>query len=349
MSGAMSRPAGALPASVIVLTWNGRQWIDGCVQSLLTLTPPAAEILLVDNGSTDGTIEHVRRTYPTVRVVALESNVGFAAGNNAGARVATAPHLAFLNNDTRVEPGWLAALVRAVESEASVGLVTSRVVYMDRPDVVDSAGDGYLRCGGAFKRAHGAPVATTLDGGEVFGACGAAFLIRRQLFERLGGFDEDFFMVYEDVDLSYRARLAGWRCLYVPEALVHHAGSPSLGRVSDRAVSFGQRNLEWTWLKNTPAPLLWRSLGPHLLYTLAAAAGYARQGQLGPWLRGKAAAIRGFGPMLRKRREVQRTRTADPMSLWALMETDWIGVKRREKQFDFVRRGAFHLRDRSRP
>ncbi len=318
-----------------MLTWNGRRWIDGCLGSLLASTPAAAEIVLVDNGSTDGTAGYVRQAYPAVRVVALDHNVGFAAGNNAGARAAASPYLVFLNNDTRVDPGWLAALLRAADADPSAGLVTSRIVYMEQPDIVDSAGDGYLRCGGAYKRGHGAPAADAGTAGEVFGACGAAFLIRRELFERLGGFDEDFFMVYEDVDLSYRARLVGARCVYAPDALVHHAGSGSIGRVSDTAVTFGQRNLEWTWLKNTPRPLLWRSFGSHAMYALAAAAGYARQGQLRPWLRGKVAALAGLPRTLAKRRAVQRAATVAPSALWALMDPDWIGVKRREKSFDF--------------
>jgi GT2 family glycosyltransferase len=319
---------------VIVLNWNGRSWLDGCLEALGQQDFRRFEIVVVDNGSTDGSVDFVRARFPECRVVALAANIGFAAGNNAGARGATTRYLAFLNNDTRVDPGWLTALVAATESDPSVGLVTSRVVFMDRPDVIDSAGDGYLRCGGAFKHLHG----ETVDGGmasrEVFGACGAAFLIRREVFERLAGFDEDLFMVYEDVDLSYRARLQGVRCVYADAALVKHAGSASLGRASRMAVYHGQRNLEWTWIKNSPRALLVRSLPAHAFYNLAGLAAYARAGRLGAWWRGKAAAVRGLPAVLRKRREVQRTAIADPEALWALMEADWIGVKRREKRFD---------------
>jgi GT2 family glycosyltransferase len=159
-------------------------------------------------------------------------------------------------------------------------------------------------------------------------------LIRRELFEVLGGFDEDLFMVYEDVDLSYRARLRGVRCVYADAASVKHAGSASLGLASRMAVYHGQRNLEWTWIKNSPRALLVRSLPAHALYNLAGLAAYARAGRLGAWWRGKAAALRGLPAVLRKRREVQRTAIADPEALWALMEADWIGVKRREKRFD---------------
>ena len=323
---------------VIVLNWNGRSWLGGCLEALRQQDGGPFEIVLVDNGSTDGSADFVRERFPECRVVALGANIGFAAGNNAGARGATVPYLAFLNNDTRVDPGWLAALVAAAEGDPSVGLVTSRVVFMDRPDVIDSAGDGYLRCGGAFKHLHGQRVDGRLASREVFGACGAAFLIRRDLFEALGGFDEDLFMVYEDVDLSYRARLRGGRCVYADAASVKHAGSASLGLGSSLAVYHGQRNLEWTWIKNSPRALLVRSLPAHVLYNLAGLAAYARAGRLGAWCRGKVAALRGLPAVWRKRREVQRTAIADPDALWALMEADWVGVKRREKRFDLSSR-----------
>ena len=320
---------------IIVLNWNGRRWLEGCLGALGQQTGRAFEVVVVDNASTDGSVELVRERFPQCQVVALDANLGFAAGNNAGARGATGPYLAFLNNDTEVEAGWLNALVEAVERDPRTGLVSSQVVFMDRPDVIDSAGDGYLRCGGGFKHRHGQPAVRHTGDGEVFGACGAAFLIRRELFETLGGFDEDLFMVYEDVDLSYRARLRGARCTYASAARVRHAGSASLGRVSDRAVYYGQRNLEWTWLKNSPRSILWRSLASHLLYDLAGLVGYARAGHLGAWLRGKLAACAGLPAVLRKRREVQRAVTVDPEDLWRLMDRDWIGIKRREKAFDF--------------
>ena len=149
--------------------------------------------------------------FPSVRIIDNGVNLGFAAGNNAGARAAAGELLVFLNNDTVAESTWLAALHSAHLGGPGRDLVTSKLVWLDRPEVVDSAGDGYLRAGGAYKVGHGAAASPTPLLGEVFGACGAAFLIRRALFESLGGFDERFFMVYEDVDLSYRARLRGHR------------------------------------------------------------------------------------------------------------------------------------------
>ena len=331
----MPAAAGTVDTSIIVLNHNGRQWLEPCLTALGAQHFTDHEVILVDNGSTDDSVALVRERFPAVRLMTLTANQGFAAGNNAGARAARGRYLAFLNNDTVVDPDWLAALRRALDTNPSAGLATSRLVYLHDPGVLDSAGDGYLRAGGGYKRFHGQPVSQGLESCEVFGACGAAFLIRRQVFEDLGGFDEDFFMVYEDVDLSYRAQLRGHRCVYVANAVVRHAGGATLGQVSSFAVYLGQRNLEWTYFKNTPWPLLLRSLPSHVAYDVAAGIGYAVQGRLRQFLAGKWAALGGIGKTLKKRRSIQRRRVATCAYLWSLMEPDWMALKRREKQFDF--------------
>jgi GT2 family glycosyltransferase len=325
--------------SVVVVNYNGRRWLEGCLAAVSAQTDAGGiEVILVDNASSDGSVDLVRRRFAGVRIHEAGRNLGFAGGNNAGARLARGAFLAFLNNDTVVQPGWLAALRRSLESEPSVGLSTSRIVYLDDQSIIDSAGDGYLRAGGAFKRFHGQPAARAGEAADVFGACGAAFMIRRGLFEELGGFDEDFFMVYEDVDLSFRARARGHRCVYVPDAVVWHAGSGSLGRLSPSAVFYGQRNLEWTYVKNMPWQLLVRSLPSHLLYGVAAALRFLAAGLFGPYVKGKLAAIAGMPAVLRKRAQAQRRRRANASELWRAMDSGWIGIKRREKEFDFHRR-----------
>jgi hypothetical protein len=319
--------------SAIVLNYNGRRWLARCLDALAAQQgAPAFETIVVDNASTDGSAELVRDRYPGVRLIEIGSNRGFAGGNNAGARAAGGRWLAFLNNDTVAASDWLQRLHAAAIAHPDCALVTSRIVRMDAPGTLDSAGDGYIRAGGAFKRGQGMPLAAYARSEEVFGACGAAFTIRRDLFEELGGFDETFFMVYEDVDLSYRARLRGHRCWYAADAVVQHAGSGTLGRVSPAAVFYGQRNLEWTWIKNTPWPLLLASIPAHVTYSCGGLLHYARRGLLGSALRGKIAAVSGLARMLRARRQVQRARTAPLADLSAVMERRWIAVKRREKR-----------------
>jgi GT2 family glycosyltransferase len=318
--------------SVIVLNYNGRQWLGPCLAALAAQADaPAFETLLVDNGSADGSIGFVAASFPSVRIVDNGRNLGFAGGNNAGARAALGDTLVFVNNDTIPAVDWLARLHAASIAATGRDLVTSRIVFLDRPDVVDSAGDGYLRAGGAFKHGHGAYIAGFMSSREVFGVCGAAFLIRRDIFERLHGFDEDFFMVYEDVDLSYRARLAGYRCWYAADAVVKHAGSGTLGVMSATAVFHGQRNLEWVWLKNTPAGLLLRTAPSHVMYSLAGILHYAAKGMVGPVLKGKLHALLGLPGVLARRRLVQHDRRVDASSLERHLDGGWIALKRIEK------------------
>ena len=320
--------------SVVIVTWNGRQYLEACLGAVTTQEGVSAEIILVDNASTDGTVEFVRARFPQVRIVTLAENHGFAGGNNAGAREARGPLVAFLNNDTVPGSGWLRALRDGIDAKSGLLLVTSRIVYMHDAGVIDSAGDGLLRGGGAFKRHHGEPADAAGTSEEVFGVCGAACLMPKAVFDELGGFDEDFFASHEDVDLSYRARLRSYRCRYVADAIVRHHGSATLGNVSAFAVFQGQRNLEWMYLKNTPASLLIRTMLGHLLYNMTAAAHFARLGLLGTFLKAKAAALAGVPAMLRKRALIQRSRTVGANGIEPYLQKRWIAAKVREKRFD---------------
>ncbi|HZM59013.1 MAG TPA: glycosyltransferase family 2 protein [Vicinamibacterales bacterium] len=319
--------------SIVIVNWNGRQFLDACLNAVAAQEGVEAETILVENGSTDGSAAYVAERFPWVRLVALQKNLGFAGGNNAGVREARGPYVAFLNNDTVPDRDWLRRLVAGTGGDETV-LATSRIVYMHDRGVIDSAGDGMLRWGGAFKRHHGGRVETSPASGEVFGVCGAACLIARRVFDELGGFDERFFVSHEDVDLSYRARLRGYRCRYVADAVVAHHGSATLGRSSGSAVFHGQRNLEWVYLKNTPLSLLVRTLPGHLVYTGAAAWHFGRAGLLGPFLRAKLAALASLSRVLRQRADVQRSRRVDASAIWPLLEPKWLSTKLKEKRFD---------------
>lgn len=319
--------------SIIIVNWNGRQYLDACLSAVAAQQGVSAETILVDNGSSDGSAAYVSERYPWVRLVRLSENRGFAGGNNAGVREARGRFVALLNNDTSADPGWLKALVAAVDGDDGV-LATSRIVYMHDRRVIDSAGDGLLRWGGAFKRHHGDSVDAAMESKEVFGVCGAACLISRRVFDELGGFDEHLFVSHEDVDLSYRARLRGYRCRYAADAVVAHHGSSTLGRSSSVAVFHGQRNLEWVYLKNTPASLLLRTLPGHLVYVAAAAAHFTRIGLLGTFIRAKLAALAGIPRVLRQRADVQRTRRVDANAIAAQLDNRWLSTKLKEKRFD---------------
>jgi GT2 family glycosyltransferase len=229
--------------SVIIPNWNGARWLERCLRALRTQRFQDFELILVDNGSTDDSQGLARRDYPEVRWVGLPHNMGFAAAVNRGIRAARGELIALLNNDTEVDPGWLEALVDAMDRHSDVAMLASRMRKDAERDRIDSVGCRLNWDGFAMSLGDG-----ELDDGrfdqerEVFCPCGGAALYRRALFDAIGLFEESFFAYCEDVDLGFRAQLAGHRCLYVPDAVVYHIGSATTGTASDFAIRLTTRN-----------------------------------------------------------------------------------------------------------
>ncbi len=318
--------------SIIIVNWNGQRYLAPCLESVLAQTYPDLEVVLVDNGSSDGSVELARARFPGVRLIENERNLGFATGNNQAIRATRSEFVATLNNDTRVEPGWLAALVTALESDPGVGMGASKMLFADQPGVINSAGIGLDRVGIAWDRLGGHPDdPADLAPQPVFGACAGAALYRRGMLDQVGLFDEDFFMYLEDVDLAWRARLAGWRALYVPQARVYHHHSATAQEGSPFKRRLLGRNKLWLVAKNYPSPHLWLYLPLILLYDLAAA-GYAvwHFRDLSPIL-GRLAAWVGLPRALAKRRRVQRLRTVSASQAVGQLAALWPpwGVLRR--------------------
>ncbi|HWC87391.1 MAG TPA: glycosyltransferase family 2 protein [Solirubrobacteraceae bacterium] len=221
--------------SAVVVTRDERELLTACLQSLahaLAAVDGPTEIVVIDNGSSDGAQAAVRRRFPAVRLIELGENRGFAAGVNEGMRASTGEWLLLLNNDTTIAPDAAAELLAAAGHAPDVGSLAAQLRFA-RGGAVNSAGFGVDRLGIAFDRHVGEPP----DAGgtavtEVFGACAGAALMRRAMLEDVGGFDESFFMYLDDVDLAWRAQMRGWRCLYVPAAVVHHHHSASSGHGS---------------------------------------------------------------------------------------------------------------------
>jgi GT2 family glycosyltransferase len=313
--------------SVLIPNWDGRVHLEDCLSALRTQTRRDFEVVMVDNGSQDGSVPFVRERFPEVRVLALNENRGFAGGNNAGIAVAQGEFIALLNNDTLADPGWLAALHRATQAQAEYGMWASRVVLFDQPELLDSAGDGLTVAGAPFKHGHLQLAIHYDQPREVFGPSGAAALYHRRVLEELDGLDEDFFLIHEDVDLAFRARLRGYRCQYVPEAVVRHKVNASLGYMSREYVFYGQRNLEYLFLKNLPFFLLLRCLPAHLCFDLLAFGHFALRGHGLTFLQAKGAALRALPAVLQKRRALQKQGRVSASSLLRLMERRWIGTK----------------------
>jgi GT2 family glycosyltransferase len=238
---------------VIIVNYNGGADLTRCLRALLADDRGDVEMIVVDNASTDGSAEQVAREFPGVRLVRSATNLGFGEANNVGARQARGEFLAFLNPDTVVAPGWLEPLLAALEADPRVGLATSQILLLDDTEQVNTCGNDVHITGLTLCRGAGLRRGTLAAPEDVGAVSGAAFAMRRALFETLGGFDGPFFLYLEDTDLSLRARLMGYRCRYVPESLVYHAYTLRFG---PRKTFYQERNRYLMLLKTLRWPTL---------------------------------------------------------------------------------------------
>ncbi len=241
-----------MPVSVVVLNWNGAHLLPDCLDAVLA-QEPTPQVWVVDNASVDGSAQLVRSSYPDVRLREAGANLGFAGGNNVALREVATPYVALLNNDAVPEPGWLSALVAVLDGRPDVAAVTGKVL-MSGDGLVNSAGGWVDRLGHGRDRGFGEPDDGRWDvPAEVFYAPATACLYRTAAVRDVGLLDEDFFLYYEDVDLSWRLRLAGWSVQYEPTAVVRHLHSASAGSGSALHVFHDARNRLLTVVKDAPA------------------------------------------------------------------------------------------------
>lgn len=303
--------------AVVIVNFNSGLLLGQCLHAVQVQTVRPARVIVVDNASTDESAPIARNAPSPCDLLALHENIGFAAANNEGIRHAIGCEwVALLNPDAFPEPDWLEALLGAARAHPEFSFFASQQRLADDPSRLDGAGDEYSVAGLAWRRGHGRPASTLTDESrEVFSPCAAAALYRRDALLAVGGFDESFFCYFEDVDLAFRLRLAGHRCLYVPRALVRHVGSASSGPRSDFATYHGHRNLVWTFVKDMPGPLLLVYWPLHLLLTAISVIWLWRRGQGRVVLRAKRDAVRRFPSVWRQRRAVQVGRRASSWDL----------------------------------
>lgn len=327
----MAEPAdhGTPPITVVIVNWNGGRLLLRVLKALQGQSLRPARVVVVDNGSTDGSAEMVARVFPGVRLQRLGKNLGFAAANNLALReeVAT-PWVALLNPDAVPEPDWIELLWQGVRAHPGCSAYGCRMRRYDDPRRLDGSGDCYHPCGWGWRRDYGVAEAEAhLRPGEIFAPCAAAALYRREDVLAVGGFDEEFFCYFEDVDLGFRLRLAGKRCFYLPDAIVRHVGSATTGRRSDFAVYHGYRNLIWCWWKNMPGAVLWRHLPAHLLFNLLLLVTALPNGQGRVVLRAQRDALGGLPRILRRRHRVvcrpDETATAAMTADWRAPYRAW--------------------------
>jgi len=331
-----------LKVSVIVVNWNRRELLRACLKSLETQIQQNFEIIVVDNGSTDGSAEMLERDYSAVRLIRNPENRGFCAANNQGIQVSQAEFVALLNNDAEADPGWLSALVGAFEGRPDCGMAASKILVYEDPGRIDKAGHLIYPDGQNRGRGSG-----ELDRGqydraeETLWPDGCAAMYRRDMLAQIGGFDEDLFAYADDAELGLRARIAGWRCFYTPHAVVRHRRGATLGLNSARRLELIERNRLLLAAKLFPWSLLWLNPAYYLVRLVSgmweAAHGrgetalYAgASGKLtiaAALVRGDCQALTLLPRMLRKRRDIERIRKLSPRQVRELILANRISLR----------------------
>lgn len=292
--------------SVLVLNWNGKRFLRPCLRSLLGNTCPHVELILVDNGSTDESVSLVRSEFPEVRIVGHNDNLGFSQGYNVAVSHAKGRFLIFLNNDTVVKRGWLVPLIQHLIDNRDVGITTSKILFQGT-QVVNTAG-GYLKLWtGVGELGYGQPEEALPAGRliEPFYASGAAMAIRRDLFEQLGRFDDRMFAYGEDLDLSWRARLAGYRIVHISESIVYHHLSGTWGGLNPRKVRMVTSHYIRAMLKCLSVMNLLHSLPAHVAFAVVKGLALSMIKTTPAYL---VSVVAAFGDVIRDRNEIRRGR-----------------------------------------
>ncbi|HQU30004.1 MAG: glycosyltransferase family 2 protein [Planctomycetia bacterium] len=314
--------------SVIIPNYNGRQFLETCLSSLTKQAYTDFETILVDDASTDESLPFVRTYYPNAEIISLTKNVGFASSVNKGIKQAKGQYIALLNNDTETDKDWLAELNLALDTHKDVGFCASLMIDYNNRNMVDCAGIGFSSWGRAYKRDSGQVARKFKQPSFVFGASAGAAMYRRTLFEKVGLFDEDFWAFFEDVDLSFRAQLAGFKCLYVPQAIVYHIGTASHNKKSVKLRYTGYRNKQWVIFKNYPAYYLLKYYFKYGLSEMKTILTDFKEGFfLSPFI-ANWLICKDLPKLFKKRIEVQRLRTVSLHYLDSIIDKSYYELKR---------------------
>jgi len=319
--------------SIIILFWNNGQYFQKCLDSLSNQIVNDFEIINIDNGSQEPIIQELLQDFPNLQIelIQLPENIGFSAGNNLGVEHSRGKYIITLNADAFPEKDWLENINKAIEKYPDC-FFSSKLIMANDPVKIDGAGDVYHFTGQVWRKYHNQKQSSLqLREEEVFSACGAAAIYPKDAFLNVGGFDPDFFSYVEDVDLGFRLRLAGYKCIFLPDAVVHHVGSASTGKRSDFSVYYGQRNLVWTFVKNMPCILIWILLPFHIIlnFLTIVLSFFRKQGII--TTKAKIDALSDLPDLIRKRRQIQKNRKVSIINIMKAL--DWNPISPIKKFF----------------
>ncbi len=309
---------------VVIPNWNGREELPACLDSLLRQSAPA-DIVVVENGSTDGSAALLAKDYPQVTVLPQKKNLGFAGGVNVGIQYALDSdytYVALFNNDAVAHTDWLKHLLQVLTDNQEAGIATCKL--MDSQKIhLDSTGDMYTIWGLPYPRGRGEPVGAQYDTAtEVFGASGGASLYRADMLKQIGLFDEKFFAYYEDVDISFRAQLADWKVCYAPKAIAYHQIGATSSKMKGFTTYQTMKNLPMLFWKNTP----WRfvpRMFPRLFFAYWLMMFRALfDGRGWPALKGQVVFLKNLPYTFSQRRKIQTMKTASDTYIWSILTHD---------------------------
>jgi GT2 family glycosyltransferase len=333
----------SLLISAVVLNWNGHGVLDNCLRSLYNQTYRPLEIIVVDNASTDGSVDFLRQKFQDVNLIVNEKNLGFGAGNNIGILASRGKYIMMLNNDTRLDSKCVEELKRSIEKDKKYGACASKILLASKPDVIDGVGIVVCPDGLSFGRGRLEKRDRYEEEEEIFFASDGACLYRREMLEDIGLYDEDFFAYADETDMGWRARLAGWKCIYSPKAIVyHHHSTSSGGRVSAFKAFLVERNRIWVALKNFPISLIifgqFYTLRRYAFQAYGALGGKGAAGRFTSdfskaelvkiLLNAYLSAVRKFPLMLKKRRMIRQKKRITNREVYRLIKR--FGISARE-------------------
>jgi GT2 family glycosyltransferase len=315
--------------SVIIVNYNGNGFLRDCLKALDRQRFEDFEVVIVDNASSAGSAHESKAFIEETsmanraRLISPEKNLGFAGGSIAGLKHAAGKYIALLNDDTEADERWLEELVKAMDASDGIGICASKMI-VHGTDLIDSAGDVFSTALKGFGEGERRQRLLYNERRYVFGACGGAALYRKKMIDEIGFMDEDFFLIHEDIDLSFRAQLNGWKALYVPTAIVYHRVRSSIGHMSDMAVYYTLRNSEFVRMKNVPFSIFIRCCIDFIIWTLTEFLYFAiKHKKIRLYFRAKSDAIKMLPRMLKKRAAIMKDRKVSNKYLLSMMTPLW--------------------------
>lgn len=310
--------------SIIIPNWNGQKFLKVCLDSIREQSYKNFEIIIIDNGSADDSVSFLEQNYSEVGLIKLEKNIGFAAAVNIGIKKAKSELIFLLNNDTELDRDFLKEMNDVANNNPEAGMFAAKMLSFQNRDVIDTCGDRMTWSGRSYKFGEGEKDSELFSKQYfTFGACAGAAVYRKEMFDEIGLFDEDFFAYLEDVDIDFRAQLAGFKCLFVPEAIVYHLGSATSNQISGFAFRLMIKNHYHLIFKNFPLMKLIVNCPKFVYSDLRFLAAAIRYRLVGPYFAGIGQAIIQSPKMFTKRRNIQKNRKVNLKYLDSVIDTNF--------------------------